>query len=305
MDEKKTILVTGCNGFIGSYFIKKYRNEYNIVGIDITNSDNEKGCVEEYIGDVCDISLIEKIFNEHKIDIVIHTAAEKSLIICETDKDKVYEVNYIATMNIAKISQRYNAKFIFISSDQVFDGKSSMSSEDSEVNPINYYGRLKVMVEKELINIYGSAICRTALVFGDIPEEQQEYFDSVKSSETLVVQGYVVQQTKYCLDKGLNIILPDDEFVSPTHVSLLADQLNSVIANDASGILHCCGNDRISRYEMGMIIAEHFGCQTDTIQAKGPENPLRPKDVSLDCSKTEEKLHMKFPDFKSMLNKYM
>ncbi len=305
MKRKKTILVTGCNGFIGSFFIKKYCNEYNIVGIDITTSASDKGCIEEYVGDVCDLGLIEKIFNEHKIDIVIHTAAEKSLIVCEMDKNKAYDVNYTATMNIVRISQEHNAKFIFISSDQVFDGKSSMSSENSEVNPINYYGKLKVMVEEDLEKISGSAICRTALVFGDIPEEQREYFDSVKSSETLIVQGYIVQHTKYCLEENLKIILPDDEFVSPTHVSLLADQLNSVITNDVSGILHCCGNDRISRYEMGIIIADHFGCPTDTIQTKGQDNPLRPKDVSLDCSKTEEKLHMKFPNFKSMIIKYM
>ena len=56
---------------------------------------------------------------------------------------------------------------------------------------------------------------------------------------------------------------------------------------------------------MGLAIAEHYGLSSDTICAKGIENPLRPKDVSLSYEKTERLLKMKFPDFKSMLNKYM
>lgn len=305
MNKKKTVLVTGSNGFIASYFIKKYRTQYNIIGIDIIESLNKDNCDKQYIGDVCNTELINDIFRNHDIDIVIHTAAEKSLVICENNKERAYDVNYSASISLSKIASANNAKFIFLSSDQVFDGTSAYSSEDSPVNPINYYGKLKTMVESELKETDGVSICRTALVFGEIPDEQKEYFDSIKSSDTLPVQGFIVQQTKYCLENGLKIVLPDDEFVSPTHVSLLADQINSVIVNDVSGILHCCGNDRISRYEMGLAIAEYYGCRTDMILPSGVQNPLRPKDVSLLCKKSEALLHMKFPDFRDMLHEYM
>lgn len=305
MSSKKNILVTGCNGFIGSFFIKKYRTKYNIIGIDIIEPVNKGLCDAQYVGDICDTELIDRVFTEHTIDAVIHTAAEKSLFICENNREKAYDVNYTATMYLAQLAHDKNAKFIFISSDQVFDGKSARSSEASAVNPINYYGKLKTMVESELIKMGDAAICRTALVFGEIPDEQLQYFDSVKSLENLAVQGFIVQQTKYCLENGLKIILPDNEFVSPTHVSLLSDQINSVISNNASGVLHCCGNDRISRYEIGLAIAGYYGCDHRFIQARGTENPLRPKDVSLSCQYTEELLHMKFPDFKTMLYTYM
>lgn len=305
MDNKKTILVTGCNGFIASCFIRKYRNHYNIIGLDIIEPLDKNRCDRQYIGDICDMTLVNNIFKEHDIDIVIHTAAEKSLAICESNKERAYDVNYIASINLSKIASANNAKFIFISSDQVFNGKSPYSSENSPVDPINYYGKLKTMVESELVKAVGVSICRTALVFGEIPDEQKEYFDSIKSSETLAVQGFIVQQTRYCLENNLPILLPDDEFVSPTHVSLLSDQINSVIINDVVGILHCCGNDRISRYEMGLAIAEHYGCQTDMILSCGVQDHLRPKDVSLSCKMSERSLHMEFPNFRNMLHKYM
>lgn len=305
MDEIKTILLTGSNGFIGSYFAKKYKNNYNIVGLDKTEAIDKSFCSVQYIGDICDRKLIDDIFKKNSIDVVIHTAAEKSLIICESNKDDVYKINYEASLYLANIAAKNNARFIFISSDQVFNGKLAYSYENSVVDPINYYGKLKTMVESELVKSDSIAICRTALVFGDIPTEQKEYFDSVKKSENLVVQGFIVQQTKYCLENGLKIVLPNDEFVSPTHVCLLAEQLNSVICNNISGILHCCGNDRISRYEMGLEIAKYYGCSVDSICARGIENSLRPKDVSLNCQKTEKLLGMKFPNFKDMLQKYM
>jgi len=305
MNEKKTILVTGSNGFIGSFFIKKYGAKYNIIGLDIKESVNKNLCMAQYTGDICDKELIASIFESFKIDIIIHMAAEKSLVICENNKTKAYDVNYTASISLADFAQAYNTKYIFISSDQVFDGSTAYSTENSVVNPINYYGKLKSMVESKIIEMDNVAICRTALVFGNIPDEQKEYFDSIKADENLAVQGFIVQQTKYCLENERRINLPDDEFVSPTHVSLLADQIDSVIQYDVNGIVHCCGNDRISRYEMGCAIAEHYSYGFEMIQPKGPVNLLRPKDVSLSCRKSENLLHMKFPNFRSMLNTYM
>ena len=302
---QKTILVTGSSGFIGSCFARMYQKKYHIIGLDSTEMTDRKPDFVQYVGDICNTELLNMIFSSNKIDIVIHTAAEKSLIICENNQKKAYDTNYKASLHLAELAEKNHAKFIFISSDQVFSGKNAYSAEDSAVAPINYYGKLKTMVEAELIKTESTTICRTALVFGEIPAEQQAYFDSVKSSEALAVQGFIVQQTKYCLENKLKIVLPDDEFVSPTHVTLLSEQLDSVICNDVSGILHCCGNDRISRYEMGLAIAEYYQCSSETICSRGTENPLRPKDVSLSCQKTEELLHMKFPDFKTMLHRYM
>lgn len=302
---QKTILVTGSSGFIGSCFVRKYYKKYHIIGLDSTGMTDRKPDFVQYVGDICNAEILNMIFSNHKIDVVIHTAAEKSLIVCESDQERAYNINYTASLHLAELAKRNQSKFIFISSDQVFSGKNAYSSEDSAVAPINYYGKLKTMVESELIKTENTAICRTALVFGKIPAEQQAYYNSIKSSEILAVQGFIVQQTKYCLENKLKIVLPDDEFVSPTHVILLSQQLDSVICNNISGILHCCGNDRISRYEMGLAIAKYYKCSHETICSKGTGDPLRPKDVSLSCHKTETLLHMKFPDFNTMLHRYM
>lgn len=303
---KKTVLVTGCNGFIGKAFIKQYSKKYRIVGIDKVMSVEKADDFSEHILDICNVEALRKIFRDYSIDVVIHTAAEKSLIKCENDRDKAYAVNYLASVELFRLAREAGSKFIFISSDQVFDGTGSMYSESSPVNAINYYGKLKILTEHQLLQHPGTAICRTALVFGDIPREQKEYFKEIRYNETLMVQGFIVQQTLACLKHGKTLILPADEFVSPTHVSLLADQLDHVIAQDASGIFHCCGKDRISRYEMGKLIAARFHIKDySCIKEKGVPNPLRPKDVSLDCSHTESVLGMEFMSFSQMLQYYV
>lgn len=303
---KKTVLVTGCNGFIGKAFIKRFSKKYHIIGIDKVMSVEKENDFSEHILDVCDTEGLRRIFRDHTIDVVIHTAAEKSLIKCENDRENAYTVNYLASVELLRLAGEAGSKFIFISSDQVFDGTGSMYSERSPVNAINYYGRLKILTEHQLLQHPGAAICRTALVFGDIPKEQREYFNEIKYNETLAVQGFIVQQTLACLKTGKTLILPDDEFVSPTHVNLLADQLDHVIMQDASGILHCCGKDRISRYEMGKRIAARFRIEDfSCIKRKGMWDPLRPKDVSLDCSYTESVLGMEFMSFSQMLQSYV
>ena len=133
------------------------------------------------------------------------------------------------------------------------------------------------------------------------PFYNKNFYDTVCKTLPLKADMFSIKQVM----NGIKIVLPDDEFVSPTHVNLLSDQIERVIITDASGILHCCGNDRISRYEMGLVIAEYYGYKNNVIQAKGIENPLRPKDVSLNCRYTEKLLDMKFPDFKNMLYTYM
>lgn len=305
MSKLKTVLVTGSSGFIGSDFVRQYNSKYRIIGLDLMNPEDDNLLYMQYIGDVCNKGLLDNIFDKQEIDIVIHTAAEKSLILCEKERERAYRINYEATMYLASLAESYNAHFIFISSDQVFHGDSKYSAEDCKTNPINYYGKLKSMVEAKLKGKPNVSICRTALVFGEIPNWQKNYFDSIKSDETLAVQGFIVQQTKYCLENGLKIILPADEFVSPTHVRLLSNQIDTIIRNNIFGILHCCGGDRISRYEMGLEIATHYGLNNKFICSNGVENPLRPKDVSLNCEKTEHLLNMRFPDFKTMLKMYM
>lgn len=301
---KEVVLITGSNGFIGKGFIEEYNKKYEIIGIDIVKSSKKEERYKEYNTDICNIEEVERIILENKVECIIHTAAEKSLVNCEKNKELAYKINYETTLKLADICNKYKIKFIFISSDQVFDGKTGNYKENSKTNAINYYGQLKIMVEEKLKSMYRCAICRTALVIGSIPSEQKEYFDTIKMQRELAVQGFIVQQVKFCLENSIKINLPADEFISPTHVKLLAKQLDIVIEKDLSGIYHCSGNDCISRYQMGKMIAEKYNLDASYINGANGTNVLRPKNVSLNCEYTENKFGINFCSFEQMLEEY-
>lgn len=298
----KTILITGASGFIGEYLVSKFKKDYKVIGID-TKILKENQCDYFYAIDITDEEAMDKVFEKHPIDYVIHTAAQKSLIECEKNKELAYSVNYLATIALHKLSKKVKAKFVFISSDQVFNGKEGNYLEDSPTEAINYYGTLKTLCEKELKKDEHAAICRTALTFGEIPNNQEDYFNAIKHKDFLVVQGYIVQQVIYKLSQKESIVLPKDEFITPTSVELLYKQLRRVIEKNISGILHCCGGEKISRYEFGRKIATIFQLDADLILPNSSHDELRPKDVSLNTSASSRMLDMIFWDVETMIRR--
>lgn len=296
----KEILITGVSGFIGEYLASILNKNYKIIGVDI-DGFAYKQCDYFYQYNITNFDDIEKIFKIHNIDYVIHTAAEKSLVKCEKNMEKACKINYLASKFLYELSEKNNAKFIFISSDQVFDGLKGNYNEKSLTKPINYYGKLKVLVENEIKEKNNAVICRTALTFGKIPENQIDYFNEIKVKDYLVVQGYIVQHVIYKLSQKENIILPQDEYVTPTSLELLGKQIKNVILYNATGILHCCGGERISRYEFGKKIANIFNLDDKFIKPNSSNDKLRPKDVSLNTDYSSKKLNLCYWGIDEML----
>lgn len=298
--KKDSILITGSSGFIGQYLVSKLRTSFYTIGIDIESIQNDQ-CDHFYELDIRNSKKIKEIFKRHKVNYVIHSAAAKDLLWCENNKKKAYDINFTSSIKLHNLSNKNNAKFIYISSDQVFDGKSKNSKENSNKNPLNYYGKLKDKVERKIIGSKRTAICRTAMVFGNIPMNQKKIFGKIKNKNSLKVQGFIIQHLIYKLSNNQKFILPQDEYCNPTSNMLLSKQIKSVIEKDLSGILHLCGGERISRYDFGKKIAKIYNLNADLIVPLKVNNPLRPKDVSMSFSDTQKKIGVSFSKVNDMI----
>ncbi len=291
--KNNIILITGSSGFVGQYLASKFCKNFYVIGID-TELIKNNYCDRFYKFDIRDSKKLKKIFENNRINYVIHSAAVKDLLWCENNKKEAYDVNFVSSIKLCFLSRKNKAKFIYISSDQVFDGKSKNSKENSNKNPINYYGKLKDMVEEKIVYFKDVAICRTAMVFGNIPKNQRKLFNKIKNENSLGVQGFIVQHLIYKLSKNQKIILPQDEYCNPTSNMLLFKQIKIVIEKNLSGILHLCGGERISRYNFGKKIAKTYNLNVNLIDPLKFNNPLRPKDVSMGFYKTQEKIGIRF-----------
>lgn len=163
------ILVTGGTGYIGSHTCVELLNAgYEIVVID--NLSNSKIEVVDkikeitgkdfmfYEGDCCDKNILTKIFNENKIEAVIHFAGFKAVGESVLKPLKYYRNNLDSTITLLEVMNEYNCKKIAFSSSATVYGKPDILpiKEDFPLSTTNPYGATKLMIEDILRDLYKS-----------------------------------------------------------------------------------------------------------------------------------------------------
>ena len=132
------VLVTGANGQLG-YDVVKELQKQNIESFGATRKDF----------DIVDFEATRNFIINYSPDAVIHCAAYTAVDKAEDEKEQCYLVNFEATENIARICKKINAKLLYISTDYVFNGtKDGFHEVDDETNPINVYGKSKLLGEE-------------------------------------------------------------------------------------------------------------------------------------------------------------
>lgn len=157
------ILVTGGAGYIGSHTcVELLKNNHTVIIADnLMNSKRETiDKIKEISGkdvtfyeiDVTDRFLVEKVFQENKIDGVIHFAGLKAVGESVAKPLYYYYNNLVSTMVLSEACIKYNVnKFIFSSSATVYGDNISPLNEEMELRPTtNPYGETKAMSERIL-----------------------------------------------------------------------------------------------------------------------------------------------------------
>jgi UDP-glucuronate 4-epimerase len=204
---KKTILVTGAAGFIGSHLAERLLEQgYIVLGLD--NFDDfyspalkhknisllkEKPNFQLLQADICDKDMLNRIFNEQNIDIVAHLAA-KAGVRPSIEQPALYQdVNIGGTINLLEASQTYQVeRFIFASSSSVYGLNTQPPfSEESVINyPISPYAASKAGAElfcRTYNHLYGLPIMvlRPFTVYG--PRQRPEM--AIQRFTKLIDQG--------------------------------------------------------------------------------------------------------------------
>lgn len=166
----KTILVTGCAGFIGSnfvpYFLEKY-DDYQLINLDLlTYAGNMQNLSEvqgsdrfkHVTGDICNRELVEYLFNEFDIRGVIHFAAESHVDNSIKNPEVFVKTNVNGTFTLLDVAFKYwmekpfvckaeydGCRFHHISTDEVYGtlGETGLFTESTPYAPNSPYSASK------------------------------------------------------------------------------------------------------------------------------------------------------------------
>ncbi len=228
--------------------------------------------------DVRDAAKVSKLFQEIQPDTVIVTAAKRSTKYCEEHPEAAYKVNVDGTRNIVTACQDTGAKLAFISSDLVFDGTKGRYTEEDEVNPLNTYGRQKVMAEKIIKDTLDDwLIIRASYIYG-----------SYAGRDNFV--RWVIENLK----NGQEVQVSCDEFVTPIYVESFVDILTELLRKDKKGIYNVGEGECLSKYEFMVRIKTIFQLNKGMVKAVPSEalgqSVKRPKNNCLDLTKIRREL---------------
>lgn len=151
------ILITGGSGRLGTAIQKRI----NCVApsheeLDILNKQSCQDVVQHYCP-----------------DIIIHCAAYTNSVRAEQNKDACFNLNVVGTKNML-LASPHGCRFVYMSSDYVFDGKRGRYKVGDKPNPINYYGLTKYLGEIETQYFANTLVIRTG--FKNLPFEHDKAF---------------------------------------------------------------------------------------------------------------------------------
>jgi dTDP-4-dehydrorhamnose reductase len=276
----KKILIIGVSGLLGNKIYNLAKNDYQVFG---TYNTHKPSIENIYMLDVTKRNEVFKLIENVKPDFVIDTHALHNVDYCELHPEEAWLVNVEGTKNVAEACKTFSCKYIFISTDYVFDGKKTTPyTEKDKPNPLNYYAKTKLIAEEAIKFLTSDyIIARTAVLFG-LGGLGKEPFAT-----------WLIKKLKNREEVKAVI----DQYNNPTLVDNLAEILLTLCEKDKVGLFHITGRTNLNRYEFSIKIAERFGLNKELIKPiTTPElNQIapRPRKVALDVSKVERATKVK------------
>ncbi|MDR3738559.1 MAG: sugar nucleotide-binding protein [Terracidiphilus sp.] len=262
MTEQPRLLVIGADGFLGAYVRKAATTAGTF---DLSYADRfalpESGIHEM---DISSAVSVDAVIRHVRPQAVLLLAAISDIDKCESAPEMAFAVNAKGAENVANACVRSGARLLFTSTAAVFDGLRHGYSEEDSPSPLSVYGKTKAWAEETLAALLPSAIIlRLALVLG---------FAGRRGTNAMLDQ--VMARWK----QGTPVAFPTGEVRNPIDAGTLAAiMLRLLGSSDPSvrGIYHVGASDCVSRYELGLLLAQRAGVPANLVRVQEVEPPGR------------------------------
>ncbi|MBQ8792541.1 MAG: dTDP-4-dehydrorhamnose reductase [Clostridia bacterium] len=274
------ILVTGVKGQLGYDIVKELlkRGYTDVVGVDYEDFD------------ITDEKAVRKYIENCKPDVIMHNAAWTAVDKAEDMEEECYKVNVLGTKHLVEMAQELKTKFVYISTDYVFNGQGSDFFEtNSPKEPLSVYGKTKYLGELEAAKCKKHFIVRISWVFGI-------------NGKNFVKTMLNLAKTK----NELNVV--DDQIGSPTYTFDLAKLLCDMIESEKYGVYHATNENTCSWYEFAKKIFEIAGKDVKVNPVSSKDyitKAVRPKNSRLSKKSLDQAGFKRLPSWEDALNRYI
>lgn len=295
------VLVTGATGQLGFDVIRRLLDSnYEVIGTSNSEtfssilSDERINQIPYYSLDITDEEAVHKLILEAQPDAIIHCAAWTAVDDAEENEKPVNEVNVLGTKYLAEVAKAIDAKFVYVSTDYVFDGtgETPWLADGENLSPVSVYGESKLAGEQIVSSTLEKYfIVRIAWVFG--------------------INGGNFVKTMLRVGKNNDqVTVVNDQIGTPTYTFDLARLLVDMINTDKYGYYHATNEGGyISWFDFTKEIYRQAKLSTKvhpvTTKEYGKTKANRPLNSRLDKSKLVDNGFEPLPDWRDALSRFL
>lgn len=219
--------------------------------------------------ELTDHESVARSIDKTRPDLIVHCAAATDVEWCEKNPELAKRINEDATVFLAKKSVEIDAKFVYTSTDSVFDGIAGEYDELSKPAPLNSYAAGKVRTEELVADSNPNSIIIRSYFYGYSPSGTRSLLEwvLVRARAGNEVPGFT------------------DSYFSPISVIDFADVFDAAVKAGHTGLLHLGSSNKISKYEFARLVMETFKCDMSLLKPITVDDiglkADRPRDTSL------------------------
>jgi dTDP-4-dehydrorhamnose reductase len=236
------ILILGASGLVGGNCLKYFKTKEELEVVGTYFSYKTEDTVKFNTLDLNDPENYD--VDSFKPDVVVHCGALTWVDYCEDNKEESWQKTVKSTQNALKIALRHDARFVYISSDYVFDGTGGPYTEDNEENPVSVYGKHKLEAEENVLQSgLDFLILRITNVFGDEARGKNFVARMIKN----VQKG-----------EEMTLNLPFDQYATPVNAADVARAMYLLLRDEKMGIYNIASTDYMNRVQLATHILKYF-----------------------------------------------
>lgn len=277
----ETVLVTGASGFLGAHVVAVAAATGAVVVASARRPEAmpRLGAAPAAMrgADLHRPGAATALCEQVQPAIVISCGALSTVAACARDRDGARAVNTEAVAELAAWSAASGARLVHVSTDLVFGARPPRGeryTEEDRPSPLHAYGETKAAGERAVLAADARAVvARLPLLTGDSGGRGMGAGDWLLAA----------------LARGETPTLFADEWRTPLDVRAAAAALLEVASGDHAGLLHVAGEERLSRYELGLRVLVAAGVTDAAARVRAGERAdlglaeQRARDVSLDA----------------------